>query len=45
MLGEDGAEEFRRRDWMLLCEDVNSLLLGIRGNNDGVVGFGVTMIL
>ena len=44
MLSEDGAEEFRGRDWILLCEDVSGLLLGIRWNNDRVVSFGVTMV-
>ena len=43
MLGEDGAEEFRGRDRVLLCEDVGGLLLGIRGDDNGVVGFGVAI--
>ena len=44
MLGEDCTEEFRWRDWILLCDDVGGLLLGVCWNNDRVVGFGVATV-
>lgn len=44
VFGEDGGELFGRVDRVLLCEDVGSLLLGVGGNDDGVVGLGVAGI-
>ena len=44
MLGEDGAKEFRGRDWVLFCENVSGLLLGVCWNDDRIVGFGVAKV-
>lgn len=41
----DGCGELLgRADGVLLCEDVDGLLLRVGGYDDGVVGFGVAVI-
>jgi hypothetical protein len=40
---QDRGEKFRRCDWVLLCEDVGGLFLGVGGYDDGVIGFRITM--
>ena len=39
----NGSEEFRRRDRVLLGKDVDGVLHGIGGHNDTVVGLGVAV--
>lgn len=39
----DCSEELRRRDRMLLCQDVNGILYCVCGNNNPVVGFSVSV--
>lgn len=41
--GDDGGEEFGWRDRMLLGQDVNSVLHGVRCNDDTVIGLGVSV--
>lgn len=40
---QDGAEELRRRDGVLLGQDVDGVLDGVGGDDDAVVGFGVAV--
>jgi len=44
MVADYGSEEFERGDWVLLCEDVAGLLLGVCGYDDAVVCFGVAVL-
>lgn len=41
--GHDGSEEFRRRDGMLLRQDVNGVLHGVCCNDDTVIGLGISV--
>lgn len=38
VIANDGGEEFWGVDWVLFCEDVAGLLLGVCCYDDGVVG-------
>lgn len=40
---DDGSKQFWRVDWVLFCEDVNSVLDRIRSHNDAVIGLGVSV--
>lgn len=40
---DDGSKQFWRVDWVLFCEDVNTVLDRIRSHNDAVIGLGVSV--
>lgn len=44
VVAEDGSKELGRVDRVLLGEEVDGLLLGVRGDDDRVVGLGVAAV-